>query len=235
MSWNLEYDLVVERANWTMSVVVALLALAASAAGQINAAPPSVTSLGFGGHLFNGPFPSVTSLGPRGYTPGFNPAYPNSRPIFGWNSFSHHHHRDSGFYPVGGVYAAPYAVPYSDYYDPGNEAENDPADPYDNGAATRGRGMPPRAQSADAQDPAPASVSPPAPSEADPLVSQPATVLVFKDGRQLEIENYAIVGNTLYDLSGGARHKIPLADLDLGATVKQNDERGIDFRVPVGT
>ena len=88
---------------------------------------------------------------------------------------------------------------------------------------------------ADSYDAAVRSAPPPAASETDPPVSQPATVLVFKDGRRLEIENYAIVGNTLYDLSDGARRKIPLTDLDLGATTKQNDDRGIDFQVPSGT
>jgi len=58
---------------------------------------------------------------------------------------------------------------------------------------------------------------------------------VFKDGHQLEVENYAIVGSTLYDLTEGQRRKIPLSDLDLDATTKQNDERGIDFQVPSGS
>jgi hypothetical protein len=57
-------------------------------------------------------------------------------------------------------------------------------------------------------------------------------VLVFKDGHQVEVSNYAIVGNTLYDLTGGRRQRIALADLDLTATAKQNEDRGIDFRVP---
>jgi hypothetical protein len=60
-------------------------------------------------------------------------------------------------------------------------------------------------------------------------------VLVFKDGHQLEVANYAIVGNMLYDLTGGHRQKIALADLDLTATSKQNDDRGIDFEVPSTT
>jgi hypothetical protein len=60
-------------------------------------------------------------------------------------------------------------------------------------------------------------------------------VLVFKDGHQLEVANYAIVGNTLFDLTGGRRHKIALTELDLTATAKQNDERGIDFQIPAGS
>jgi hypothetical protein len=59
-------------------------------------------------------------------------------------------------------------------------------------------------------------------------------VLVFKDGHQQEVSNYAIVGGTLYDLSDGRSRKIALAQLDLPATVKQNDGRGIDFELPAG-
>jgi hypothetical protein len=59
-------------------------------------------------------------------------------------------------------------------------------------------------------------------------------VLVFKDGHQLEVENYAIVGPTLYDLTEGHPRKVQLADLDLSATLKQNDDRGIDFHLPAG-
>jgi hypothetical protein len=57
-------------------------------------------------------------------------------------------------------------------------------------------------------------------------------VLVFKDGHQIEVQNYAVIGDTLYDLSPGRHHKILVADLDLTSTVKLNDDRGIDFRLP---
>src|SRR5438876_826553 len=63
---------------------------------------------------------------------------------------------------------------------------------------------------------------------------QPQTVLVFKDGHQAEIQNYAVVGQTLYDLSPGHYRKIALADLDLKATAKENDDRGISFQLPPG-
>jgi len=67
-------------------------------------------------------------------------------------------------------------------------------------------------------------------SAADP---QPTTILVFRDGHQLEIGNYAIVGNMLYNIAGGNEtHKILLADLDLDKTIKANQARGYDFRLP---
>jgi hypothetical protein len=61
---------------------------------------------------------------------------------------------------------------------------------------------------------------------------QPETVLVFRDGHTAQVKNYAIVGDMLFEFSDGSRHKIALADLDLTATQKQNDERGLDFRLP---
>lgn len=64
----------------------------------------------------------------------------------------------------------------------------------------------------------------------DPIL--PATVLVFRDQRQQEINNYAIVGQTLWNFAPQHTQKIPLADLDLAATEKANDDRGVTFRVP---
>ena len=60
-------------------------------------------------------------------------------------------------------------------------------------------------------------------------------MLVFKDGHTLEVKNYAIQGDLLYDLTPGHPRKITLADLDMSATQKQNDDRGIDFQLPART
>jgi hypothetical protein len=46
--------------------------------------------------------------------------------------------------------------------------------------------------------------------------------------------NYAIVGSTLFNLSDGTTRKVALAELDLPATMKQNDDRGVDFQLPAG-
>ncbi len=61
----------------------------------------------------------------------------------------------------------------------------------------------------------------------------PATALVFRDQHVEEVRNYAIAGGTLWVLNDHqAGKKIPLAQLDLDATVKMNDDRGVDFQVP---
>jgi hypothetical protein len=60
----------------------------------------------------------------------------------------------------------------------------------------------------------------------------PATVLVFRDQHKLEVQNYAIVGQTLWNFAPDHTQKIPLSDIDLPATSKANDARGVDFRLP---
>ena len=60
----------------------------------------------------------------------------------------------------------------------------------------------------------------------------PATVLFFRDQHQQEVQNYAIVGQTLWNFSPRRTEKIPLAQLDLARTIKANEERGVDFRLP---
>src|SRR5262249_12314449 len=70
------------------------------------------------------------------------------------------------------------------------------------------------------------------PQAETPVADQPQTVLVFKDGHQVEVQNYAVVGSTLFDFTPGRQRKIAMSELDLEATAKQNDQRGIDFRLP---
>lgn len=64
------------------------------------------------------------------------------------------------------------------------------------------------------------------------LDPEPATALVFRDQHVEEVRNYAISGGTLWVVTEQAAKKIPLAQLDLPATVKMNDDRGVDFQVP---
>jgi len=60
----------------------------------------------------------------------------------------------------------------------------------------------------------------------------PATVLVFRDQHQQEIKNYAIVGHTLWSFTPQRTEKISIASLDLPATQKANEDRGVTFQVP---
>ncbi len=74
----------------------------------------------------------------------------------------------------------------------------------------------------------------PAMHEAQGAPVLPDTVLVFRDEHKQEIRNYAIVGQTLWNFAPQHTQKIPLSDLDLPATTKANEDRGLTFRVPAG-
>jgi hypothetical protein len=71
---------------------------------------------------------------------------------------------------------------------------------------------------------------PPEPKPED----QTPTVLVFHDKHILEVRNYAIVGQTLWVLSERKARKISVSDLDLVATARLNEERGVQFQAPTG-
>jgi hypothetical protein len=224
-----------------------------AAIAQVHGTPTSVTSIGFGEHFDRVPGvrSSVTSVGPRGYndpTRAFNPNSPNCciNPLFPSNpnpsrdgEHRTHHHP----YPVGGYYAIPYPVYVTEPGVDDTMEEPEAQQPMVYGAGPTIFDRRDSSQSSlqaeaayaermrvPSSEPAP-QVSTVAPVEATPARG-PQTVLVFKDGHQLEVQNYAILGSTLYDVSPGHRSKVALADLDLDATMKQNDDRGIDFQLP---
>jgi len=57
-------------------------------------------------------------------------------------------------------------------------------------------------------------------------------VVVFLDKHIREVKNYAVANEMLVVLDGNKRTKFPLVDIDLAATMKLNDERGVDFQIP---
>src|SRR5262249_13880932 len=72
-----------------------------------------------------------------------------------------------------------------------------------------------------------------------PARELPPAVLVFRDGHNEEISSYSIIGNVLYTKSdyyssGSWTRTIQLADLDLPATLKQNQQRNLKFELPSG-
>jgi len=195
--------------------------------GQVNGVLPSVTSMGFGGRPFNGARPSVTSLGPNPFADNWsvygtccaNLFWP-AKPISTLDSGRRHHHRDRDAVPIGILEPAyiPYAVPNDPETDD-NSVDADASDTPMPPPAIRRAGI----RSPDLR---------PDLNQEEPVAAQPLTVLVFKDGHQSDVLNYAIVGDTLFDFAAGRTRKIPLADLDLKATQKANDDRGVDFQIP---
>jgi hypothetical protein len=165
----------------------------------------------------------------------------------GRTAFDHrnsHHHREGFrnryFYPYGLYYpySSWYADPYylSDYGESRYQNQNE--DDYADGDSAREYPTPPREDSGLHRDVETLN------GKIDRLqadldarnhqkpVQEVATALVFRDQHVLEVRNYAISGGTLWVLNDQASKKIPLAQLDLDATVKMNDDRGVDFQVP---
>jgi hypothetical protein len=75
----------------------------------------------------------------------------------------------------------------------------------------------------------PAAVAPPPPPAEHPSIP---TTLVFRDGRRMAVNNYAIVGDTMWILDQKGTTKIPLSSLDLNATQKENRGLGVRFPLP---
>jgi hypothetical protein len=67
----------------------------------------------------------------------------------------------------------------------------------------------------------------------------PPAVLVYRDGHSEEVTSYSIIGNSIYTKSdywsnGAWTRTIQIADLDIPATLKQNQQRGVKFELPSG-
>jgi len=228
------------------AAVIVLAAFAvlsvSSAQAQMNAAQSSSsTAAGVGGHAA-----AVRPLGPNVVAPRTGPVAPPTGvvpfpSIRHHNVHPHHRHQDGvpavGFYPY--AYAVP--VPYDDadaaQSDSGADADTDADPDYQGGPTVFDR----RGSGADSYVPPVKDVpTPHADQNADadppaPETPQAPTVLVFKDGQKLEVENYAILGATLFDLTPGHHRRIMLADLDLGVTQKLNEDQGVSFQLPTAS
>ena len=82
-----------------------------------------------------------------------------------------------------------------------------------------------------------AEVSGPRDAASRPPIKLPPTVLVFRDGHQEEVERYVVQGTDLYTSadywsSGTWTRRIPIAELDVPASVKLNAARGGNFSLP---
>ena len=174
--------------------------------------------------------PSVTSLGPYGYGYNINAVprpYGVPRSLCPWGC----RNRASYGYGSGAYYAPIYAaVPIYDGGDAGpylySGAGGDPTLHIVVDAPPERRAA---VDVADDEERASAAPSQKRVSDARPLE---VTVLVFRDGHQQEVSNYAIMGQVVYVFDSG-RQKIGLGDLDVPATIRLNDDRGVDFHLPV--
>jgi hypothetical protein len=151
------------------------------------------------------------------------------------NPYQHHRgfYGRRGFYP----YASYYPYSYYGYEDPSfYDTENEDQDSYASYQAPSYTAPPPEESGlrSDVQvlsgkiDRLQADVE----ARSRKPEQEPTTALVFRDQHVEEVRNYAIAGGTLWVLNAQAAKKIPLTQLDLVATAKMNDDRGVDFQVP---
>jgi hypothetical protein len=218
---------------------------------------PSVTSLGPHGWNTMGP-----CLGVQGCTePFFRPNINFRAGTLEFGNVNGHHggrggHRHNGGFRGGYVYSYPYYVPYpvavpEDAYAPEEPIDEEQAPAptiFENRREYRPAPNPTLTGDAaadsrygehylDSREQRPARPEPAEQATSHHEMSPTSreiipVLLVFKDGHQQEIGNYAIVGDTLYDLGTFVAHKIKLADLDLQQTVEKNEQRGVEFNLP---
>ena len=214
-------------------VVLVVLNSSPAVFGQIHGVPASVTSLGFGGStsLTPGVAASVTSLGPNGFGGRgrlngccVNPFFQNGMQSGLGRRRHFHGNFFAGSVPV-------YGIPYTQVVVVQPDAEDD--DGYEGPAIFERRGrVGKQTRVVEVERETAVTAQPAAPATVAEVVPQASTMLVFRDGHQSELQNYAIVGDTIFDLTENRSHKIPIADLDLAATRKANDARGVDFQLP---
>jgi hypothetical protein len=208
-------------------------------------APMSSAHVGGGFHSspsFSGSSHSFAPpAGPRFQGPSHHPGYPSGqlgqpghwpswnqgrRPYNTWNGVGYR-----GPYLYGGLpfgYGLPFGLPYGDDQDEGGGQVAPPQPDYSN--------QPPDDYGPEvaAYSPSPFRPAYQGQIDAAPVHGQPATTLIFKDGRPpVQVHNYALTDNTLYALDGDSRQEIPLALLDVPATVEANRKAGVDFALPV--
>jgi hypothetical protein len=246
MPFPLEYPismkLPVQRSISTTLALLGFLFLPVSLASAQHESASASSASSSSGHSSSAGAPSAMSPAHTGYAPSSATSHTSSTthshssngpagnvPIINHGHPHHHHSSSSGevYYPY--LYLVPF--PYTEAAaDTANDEDADSDNEYQGGPTVfdrRGSGA------ADYVAPTyegPAHAVQDASAEPEP--PQPPTTLVFKNGHQLEIENYAIVSQTLYDLTPGHPRKIALTDLDLPATEKQNDDRGVTFQLP---
>lgn len=222
-------------ASKTVLLVAALLAATFSLAQDSHnsgSSGASHVSIGSSSGTHGGTFgpggrtstPAVTNPGNHGGNPPNHPRLPNNYP--------HYYGYGYGSYP----YGTPYQLPYDSEYDqlPGrgtldNAQAEEPADNRVGPTVFEHNG---RVSSAAADNRYGVVKKQPASEPEQESVSTPnEIVLVFRDGHQLEVDNYAIAGSSVIVL-GEKTEKIALSDLDVDATAKANHERGVDFKMP---
>jgi hypothetical protein len=190
-----------------------------------------------GAHFAGGHQPGFH--GPSGFR-GPSSFHPTHRgPFIGQHRrFDGHRFTRRGFYPYNGFYPnyAYYAGSFWDWDDAEYDARfNNSYDDRYQTAAEINRLSDEVQQLREQRDYDQASTQP-APPPQPPVQAKVQedlpVVVVFLDKHIREVKNYAVANEMLVILDGNKRTRFPLADIDLAATMKLNDERGVEFAIP---
>lgn len=172
---------------------------------------PCTNPFFFSGHFFNGPF------FPGSFFPGFFPGA-------------------SGFFP-GAFWGASYIPGFSDYYYPPQQQPQQPVvvttdNTNDVQLAVQMQRLTDEIEQLKEEQVRErmARQAPGAPMSA----AAPAalTIFVFRDGRRVTAQNYAIAGETLWIFSEHTAKRLSLADLDRAATEQVNAANGVAVHLP---
>lgn len=198
-------------------------------------------AFGFGNIGFSrfGNFPGVCSPFAGCFRPAVFTPFFRSRFVFDGHRRGHFFGGAFGFgtgIPIWGGYGMPYYMDSS--YDQDEAIQAQAADRQrmiDEMNFDRRRDMELERQLAElqaAQEASAAHAAQPAQAQPRPEAQPTPAVLVFRDGRQMQVDNYVITADRLFTLGPDQHRTIQLSELDLNATVKANQDRGVSFSVP---
>jgi hypothetical protein len=69
---------------------------------------------------------------------------------------------------------------------------------------------------------------PPASDSQQNDTAVPVTV-VLRNGQQIQVQNYAVMGQTFWDFSHRPARKIPIATIDIAASARATESKGGEF------
>jgi hypothetical protein len=210
------------------------------------------SSHSFGG-VYSGRSSSFGSFGSRGYSYAPRMTWP-ARPGYGIadRSRSGGYGRDryrppyrgyvygNGYYPGNSWGVLPWELGYPDFYGYGDSSwvgQSDAEAPQQDSGYDQSYGPGPEYDDRPAYGDAGGSYAGPAMASV-PIADEPALTLIFNDGHQQAIRNYALTSNYLLvldDAGSGRQQRIPLADLNLPATEHAAQAAGLDFTPPGST
>jgi hypothetical protein len=206
-------------------------AFAAPPIGTMNSVPPGSSRLY-----------SATSVGTRnavppgrarwGYGGGYGYGYYNGygRGYYRYRSYPFAYWLTPYYYPGLFYDTGPYYGSYDSYpYDMGDVAQN----PYVPEQELSQNAPPPYYPPYGPPPPNyysnPPPSTPPPNAQSSQTQPSPPLTLILRNGEKLQVQNYAVMGQTFWDFSKQPARKIPIGSIDLPASAKATEASGAEF------